>query len=152
MVGATLRMVVAQRLVRRLCSSCATPAPCDPAHAAVLGRPDLAAQMIKEPVGCLYCGHRGYTGRLALFELLTCGRELSRLITATATEGLRTERAWLTEQGLATLADDAAEKLQHGRTSISDVLRNAVSFADLTANSTEASGDAHLDAPDTDRP
>ncbi|MEM1090674.1 MAG: GspE/PulE family protein [Pseudomonadota bacterium] len=150
LVGATLRMVVAQRLVRRLCSSCATPAPCDPAHAAVLGRPDLAAQMIKEPVGCLYCGHRGYTGRLALFEMLTCDRELSRLITANATEGQI--KSHIDERGLATLADDAAEKLQHGRTSISDVLRNVVSFADLTANSTEASGDAHLDAPDTDRP
>ncbi|MEM9386637.1 MAG: GspE/PulE family protein [Pseudomonadota bacterium] len=151
LVGATLRMVVAQRLVRRLCSSCATPAPCDPAHAAVLGRPDLAGQSIMEPVGCLYCGQRGYIGRLALFEMLTCDRGLSRLITARATEDQL--KSYIEEHGLQTLADDAAEKLLQGRTSIADVLRNVVSFADLTASESDLStADAELDASAVDHP
>jgi general secretion pathway protein E len=129
LVAATLRMVVAQRLVRRLCPACAVAEPCNPAHAAAMGRPDLADKPIKRPVGCLYCGDRGYTGRLALFEMLTCDRDLNQLIAANATEGQI--KAHLQQRGLPTLADDSAEKLLDGRTSMEEVLRNVVSFADL---------------------
>jgi type II secretory ATPase GspE/PulE/Tfp pilus assembly ATPase PilB-like protein len=130
LVAATLRMVVAQRLVRQLCSACAVEGPCDAAHAAALGRPDLAGKSIKLPVGCIYCGNRGYTGRLALFEMITCDAELSQLIAGNAGEAQI--KSHLQERGLATLADDAAEKLLAGRTSMDEVLRNVVSFADLT--------------------
>ncbi|MEM1210691.1 MAG: ATPase, T2SS/T4P/T4SS family [Planctomycetota bacterium] len=129
LVAATLRMVVAQRLVRQLCAACAAPYRCEAAEAESLGRPDLAGQTIKRPVGCLYCGDRGYTGRLALFEMIRCDHELSRLIVQGATEA--DIKAHLNERGLATLADDAAEKLIEGRTSMAEVLRNVVSFADL---------------------
>jgi type II secretory ATPase GspE/PulE/Tfp pilus assembly ATPase PilB-like protein len=137
LVAATLRLVVAQRLVRRLCSACATAAPCDPAEAATLGRPDLAGQAVKAPVGCLYCGHRGYTGRLALFEMLTVDHDLSQLIVANATEAQI--KAHLDARGVSSLADDAAEKLLDGRTSMADVLRNVVSFADLAETAANAS-------------
>ncbi|MEM9305309.1 MAG: GspE/PulE family protein [Pseudomonadota bacterium] len=147
LVGATLRMVVAQRLVRRLCTACPTPVPCDPAHAAVLGKPDLARQTIKEPAGCVYCGNRGYTGRLALFEMLTCDRELARLITSKATE--EQIKSHLEARNLPTLADDAAEKLVNGRTSMADVLRNVVSFADLTQEDEPVQSDA-FPVPDDD--
>ncbi|MEM6552376.1 MAG: ATPase, T2SS/T4P/T4SS family [Planctomycetota bacterium] len=130
LVAATLRMVVAQRLVRQLCAACAADEPCEPAHAAALGRTDLAGQTIKHPVGCLYCGERGYTGRLALFEMVSCDHELAQLIVNDATEAQIKQH--LKDRGVSTLADDAAEKLLDGRTSMAEVLRNVVSFADLT--------------------
>ncbi|MEM8884616.1 MAG: ATPase, T2SS/T4P/T4SS family [Planctomycetota bacterium] len=140
LVAATLRQVVAQRLVRRLCPACATAEPCNPAHAVSMGRPDLAGKPLKQPVGCLYCGNRGYTGRMALFEMITCDHDLSQLITSHANEGQI--RSHLQQRGLATLADDAAEKLLDGRTSVAEVLRNVVSFADLEESAADASGSA----------
>ncbi|MEM9108748.1 MAG: ATPase, T2SS/T4P/T4SS family [Planctomycetota bacterium] len=136
LVAATVRMVVAQRLVRQLCSSCSQDQPCDPAHAAALGRPSLAEQTIKSPAGCLYCGDRGYTGRMALFEMIKCDKELSKLIVNDATEAEIKEH--LDTLGLSTLADDAAAKLLDGRTSMAEVLRNVVSFAEFTAAPTQA--------------
>jgi type IV pilus assembly protein PilB len=138
LVAATLRLVVAQRLVRQLCSACAVQTTCNPAHAAAMGRPDLANQIIKQPVGCLYCGNRGYTGRLALFEMIACDKDLSELIVGNATEGQI--KSHLQDRGLQTLADDAAEKLLDGRTSMEEVLRNVVSFADLAEAATNAPG------------
>ncbi|MEM8710406.1 MAG: ATPase, T2SS/T4P/T4SS family [Planctomycetota bacterium] len=126
LVAATLRLVVAQRLVRRLCTSCATVAPCDPVQAAALGRSDLSGMAIKEPAGCLYCGERGYTGRLALFEMLTSDQELSQLIAGHASEG--EIKAHLHERGAPSLEDDAAEKLLNGETSMAEVLRNVTRF------------------------
>lgn len=142
LVAATLRMVVAQRLVRQLCSNCATDHTCDPAHAAAMGRPDLAGKLIKQPAGCLYCGDRGYTGRLALFEMIRCDRDLSQLIVSGATEiDIKTH---LKQRGLFTLTDDAAQKLIEGRTSMAEVLRNVVNFADL-AGSTQGSEGTEID-------
>ncbi|MEM9347604.1 MAG: ATPase, T2SS/T4P/T4SS family [Planctomycetota bacterium] len=137
LVAATTRLVVAQRLVRQLCSACAEKHACDPTHAAALGRPSLAGKTIKRPTGCLYCGDRGYTGRLALFEMIECGHDLSQLIVNEATEA--DIKAYLSEHGLSTLADDAAEKLTDGRTSMAEVLRNVVSFANLSGGSTQES-------------
>ncbi|MEM6671922.1 MAG: ATPase, T2SS/T4P/T4SS family [Planctomycetota bacterium] len=128
LVAATLRMVVAQRLVRRLCTVCSRPEPCDPVRAAALGRPDLAGRTVMEPVGCLYCGERGYTARLALFEMLTCDQELSQLIATNASEG--EIKAHLQERGRPTLVDDATEKLLDGETSVAEVLRNVVRFSE----------------------
>ncbi|MEN1727940.1 MAG: GspE/PulE family protein [Pseudomonadota bacterium] len=138
LVSATLRSVIAQRLVRRLCSACAAPVSCDPAHAEALGRVDLTDQQIKEPVGCMFCGDRGYVGRLALFEMLTCDRQLAKLISENASED--EIRSHLEHQKEGTLADDAAQKLLNGQTSMSDVLRNVVSFADLAGPDDRASG------------
>ncbi|MEM1108870.1 MAG: ATPase, T2SS/T4P/T4SS family [Planctomycetota bacterium] len=130
LVSATLRLVAAQRLVRRLCPKCAKPVDCSVEHAAAIGCPDLAGDAIREPSpeGCVYCGGRGYAGRLALFEMVTCDRELSRLIVDGASE----ERVlgYLQSKGVATLGHDAALKLRDGRTSMAEALRSVVSFGD----------------------
>ncbi|MEM6571783.1 MAG: ATPase, T2SS/T4P/T4SS family [Planctomycetota bacterium] len=128
LVAATLRMVVAQRLVRRLCSVCSTVEPCDPVQAGALGRPDLAGELLRKPEGCLYCGERGYTGRLALFEMITCDQALSQLISRNADEG--EIKAHLQQMGQATLQDDAAEKLLDGDTSMAETLRSVIRFSD----------------------
>jgi type II secretory ATPase GspE/PulE/Tfp pilus assembly ATPase PilB-like protein len=130
LVAATLRMVVAQRLVRRLCTHCAKEESCDPLSAAALGRPDLAQHIIHAPQGCMYCGGRGYTGRLALFEMITCDQDLSQLITNNASESEL--KAYLHQDGQETLAEDAAEKVRGGLTSMEEVLRAVISFSEIS--------------------
>ena len=96
LVSATLRMSIAQRLVRRLCRACG-------------GK------------GCLACAGRGYFGRLALFELFRPDDELRRLIAEGANE--TTLRTAARAAGYETLADDAARKVAEGLTSEMEVAK-----------------------------
>jgi type II secretory ATPase GspE/PulE/Tfp pilus assembly ATPase PilB-like protein len=71
LLTACLQLVVAQRLVRRLCSSCRERSSCDAFTRALfhsLGKP--APTTIAKPRGCARCRETGYRGRIALFELL----------------------------------------------------------------------------------
>lgn len=76
LVGATLRGVIAQRLVRRLCTACSEPFDARevlPQHAkASLDRLNVPASEwhFRHPVGCPACGDTGYRGRTAIYELL----------------------------------------------------------------------------------
>ena len=71
LLTACLRLVVAQRLVRRLCSNCRKSSSCDAFTQALfhsLGKP--APTAVAKPRGCAQCRETGYRGRMALFELL----------------------------------------------------------------------------------
>ena len=126
LTAATLRLVVAQRLVRRLCRRCAEAVECSEREATMLGLDDLAGKTVYAPRGCVYCGGRGYTGRLALFEMLAVDRELSELTAAEASDAEL--NAHLRRSGASTLAGDAATKLLEGKTSIEEALRTVVAF------------------------
>ncbi|MGB0330547.1 MAG: GspE/PulE family protein, partial [Planctomycetota bacterium] len=145
LVAATLRLVVAQRLVRRVCTTCCTEAPCDPVRATALGRPDLIGKPLKEAVGCVYCGERGFTGRLALFEMLTPDEGLAHLVTTDAGEGVIKEH--LRSRGQATLQDDAADKLLQGETSMAEVLRSVIRGSEFTGSPAAADEEAAEDGP-----
>ncbi len=67
LLASTLRAVVAQRLVRRLCPECRKPVPAG-AAAKLLGLPEGAT--IYEAVGCPACGNTGYKGRVGVFEMI----------------------------------------------------------------------------------
>ena len=84
LLASTLRAVLAQRLVRRLCEHCKSPAPADPALNQSLGLgPD---QVLYQANGCEACGHTGYAGRLGVYELLLISPEIKRLIHGSASE------------------------------------------------------------------
>lgn len=85
LLAATLRGVIAQRLVRKLCHACAVPIDEAPPSAAwpeamryLAGR--SVPLCFKKAVGCPSCGETGYRGRTAIYEFLPVGRELQRLI------------------------------------------------------------------------
>ncbi len=120
LIAATLRLAVAQRLVRQLCPRCRKPRELTSSEAAALARPALAGQTVYDPGGCIYCGGRGYIGRLGLFEMLTLDEDWSRRIAGGAEEAELIVR--MREQHMATLLDDGVEKLQAGLTSVRDVL------------------------------
>ncbi len=77
LLASTLRAVIAQRLVRRLCSECRRPEPAG-AASRLLGLP--ADAIIYEPVGCAACGNTGFKGRVGVFEMIRVDDEIRRLI------------------------------------------------------------------------
>ena len=126
LIGATLRLAMAQRLVRKLCERCREPIDIDPASAGLLGRPELAGQKTFRAPGCKYCAGRGVVGRRGVFELLDLDEQLSRLVVSGAEE-LEITRA-MQERGLPTLLDDAVTKMLAGLCSLDDVLKTVTSW------------------------
>jgi type IV pilus assembly protein PilB len=113
-----LRGFLTQRLVRRLCQHCARAASPDPQLQQWLGlAPDDRGYF--EGVGCERCRHSGYSGRLALHEVLPVGGELSRRLRFGPTPE-EWERA-VREQQSATLRDDGIEKALLGLTTLTEI-------------------------------
>ncbi|HEX3657830.1 MAG TPA: GspE/PulE family protein [Pirellulales bacterium] len=120
LIAATLRLAVAQRLVRRLCRRCRKPRPLEAAEARALHCPEAAGRTVYEPGGCLYCANRGYAGRLALFELMPSDEALSRAIAEGCDEASMVDR--MHQAKIPTLLEDAVEKLFTGEATVRDVL------------------------------
>lgn len=123
LIGATLRLSVAQRLVRRLCQHCRRPVKLEASHALALGIPDAAGQTVFEHEGCLYCAGRGYAGRMGLFECAALDSNLSNLVARGATEPELITA--LRQKGFHSLLADGAAKVLSGLTTVQEVL-NAV--------------------------
>jgi len=91
LLSATLKGVLAQRLVRRLCPHCKAPEPAPTALVERFGLDRLAPAgaelMLYRPVGCPECRGTGYRGRRAIAELLLPSREIDRLIFERADQG-----------------------------------------------------------------
>ena len=119
LVASTLRLAIAQRLVRRLCARCREATPVTVTEARMLNRPEAAGRPAFHQQGCLYCGGRGYVGRIALFEFLALDESWSTIIA----EGAQ-EMALIVEmkrRGLPLLIDDALDKTELGLTTIDEV-------------------------------
>lgn len=126
LIAATLRLSVAQRLVRRLCTHCRAPQPLTNAAAAALGNRLAAGGTVYEPKGCLYCAGRGFAGRIGLFECAAIDGEIASLIAGGCS--LVELSAALTRKNFRTLMDDAAAKVLSGLTTVGEVLEAATDF------------------------
>ena len=137
LLAAALTGVVAQRLVRRLCPHCREPSeealPAWAEGASPTGRLWRAA-------GCAACGGTGFSGRLALQELLVVDAALQQAIVHRA--GLEEMRELAGRQGMRTLAEDGIEKALQGRTTLSEVVRVLYGEADAADFSGTFSGAA----------
>jgi type IV pilus assembly protein PilB len=121
LVASALDCVLAQRLVRMLCSHCKarTIIPAD-----VLRRNGYKALVdleAYEPVGCRRCSGSGYRGRAGIYEVMSVTPEVRRL----ALERRPSEeiRDVAVAEGMRRLRDDGLEKVRRGRTSIAEVAR-----------------------------
>ncbi|MGR9114861.1 MAG: ATPase, T2SS/T4P/T4SS family [Gammaproteobacteria bacterium] len=126
LVAAALRLAVAQRLLRRLCEHCRIPRPFTELEAISLNRPDLTGIQIYEPTGCVYCGNKGYTGRIGLYELLELNSDWARDIAEGEGEAKLVEK--MRQSGVHSLLDDAINKMVAGDTSYSEVMQIASSW------------------------
>ena len=120
LIGATLRLCVAQRLVRKLCAHCRKPNPLSAAHALALGIPGREGESVYEAEGCLYCAGRGFSGRMGLFECAAISSQLGALIAKGVNEAELTVA--LRESGFHSLLQDGAAKVLAGQTTVQEVL------------------------------
>ena len=125
LIASTLRCVIAQRLVRRLCPSCRTPySPAPGLLAGILpGARMQGGERLWKATGCEHCGGTGYHGRAAIFELLVVDENIRKLIRPDASAGTIAGAA--AEGGMATMADDGFAKCLAGTTTIEEVARVA---------------------------
>ena len=125
LIAASLRGVLGQRLVRRLCERCKAPDPkAEEIVTGLCAKNGLAAPVERgfhKAVGCPSCGQTGYRGRVGVFEVLRVDGAIRKLIGAKA-DGMRIEAA-ARETGLTTMLEDGFAKAGRGQTSIEDVLR-----------------------------
>jgi general secretion pathway protein E len=124
LVASSLVGVLAQRLVRRVCASCAAPYRPHASEIEWLGVERAATLQMKQGPGCPVCRITGYRGRLGTFELLTLDDDIRRLIQARATASEIKDAA--VGSGTRTLRDDGISKILAGSTTISEVERVTV--------------------------
>ena len=118
LIASTLRGVIAQRLVRRVCMACRRAEAVDATGAALAGITPGA--MIYRAAGCPQCGGTGYAVSLGLFELVRADEGLRRLISANAPEGELEAHAFA---NAPQLAQSAREAVLRGETTIEEALR-----------------------------
>lgn len=121
LIAATLRGVIAQRLLRRLCSECRRPHAPSATEAAHFERHELHVPgTIYAAEGCTACGNSGYAGRVGIFEMIEVGEALRAAIDAGASEA---EMRRLALTGQETLIGQGLIEVAAGRTSIAETLR-----------------------------
>ncbi len=126
LVAAALRVVIAQRLLRRLCQHCSIARPLLAVEAIAIERKGLEGTLVYEPVGCVYCGNKGYKGRIGLYEVVELRTEWARVIADGGSES--DLHAMMQADGINSLLDDAVDKMLLGKTSYSEVMQVALSW------------------------
>ncbi len=120
LIAATLRLALAQRLVRQLCPRCRVATPLSSTDAMALGKPQLAGRPAYEAAGCVYCAGKGFIGRTGLFEMLQGGTKVSQMITRKASESELLEQ--MQQSDHSRLIDDGIAKILNGTTTAKQVL------------------------------
>ncbi|MGB7406309.1 MAG: GspE/PulE family protein, partial [Pacificimonas sp.] len=118
LLASSLRLVAAQRLVRRLCPACRRPHAASASEARTLGLADGAT--IYAAIGCDDCGRTGYRGRIGVYEMIRISGEVRELILSGAGED---EIAALAFAKSPTMAASARRLVEAGDTSLEEAVR-----------------------------
>jgi type IV pilus assembly protein PilB len=123
LVASSLRLIVAQRLARKICEACRGPYDCDEGDLIPHGlRPQgRGALVLYRGVGCPACTYTGFKGRIAIYEVLPITREIRELISrgADPAEIKKVAR----DLGMLTLREAGLLKVLDGITTIEEILR-----------------------------
>ena len=119
LVSATVEAVLAQRLVRAVCTACVARVRATDAERAALGAPDLMD--VSRGVGCDACRGSGYSGRTGVYELLVLDDAMRAAITSG--EGAPAVRSLARQLDVPTLRDDGARLVREGITTPEEVFR-----------------------------
>ena len=121
--------VIAQRLVRRICSNCRRGYEPNPAERRILGiPPDRPGVEVYRGAGCSRCLRSGYYDRVGVFEFIAIDDAMGELVMEKAPTETLHRRA--VENGAITLRDDAINKVREGHTTLEEALR--VTVLDVT--------------------
>ena len=123
LISSSLIASLAQRLVRVLCTRCRAPYVPSPEELDEAGiRPDeVAGRAVYRAVGCERCNHKGYRGRMAIFEILVVNESIRKLTTRGIDSKTIQEEA--VRGGMITLRQDGVSKVLAGITTIAEILR-----------------------------
>lgn len=124
LLSSTVNGILAQRLVRKLCSACKTPylAPDSVVEEMKLKKYSNADEIyLYKAVGCPECGDIGYKGRQAIVEFLPMSDTIRKQIMSHAESGVIQQQA--IEEGMLTLYEDGVLKAVEGITTLEEVLR-----------------------------
>ena len=147
-IGPALNLIIAQRLVRRLCEACKTPEPASTDIKAKIknffehlskrvNRADYGAITLFKPKGCAKCNQSGYKGRVAIMELLLNDPDYEKLLAGTSKYELTAERGleqliakqageselmkYALDQGMVTMQQDGILKVIKGITTLAEI-------------------------------
>ncbi len=123
LVAGSVIGILAQRLVRVVCTKCKQPHTPSPGQleAAGISPERAAAATFMKGAGCSHCGKSGYRGRLGVFELMTMTAKVRELAFAGAST-VEIRKAAI-KQGMSTLYDDGVLKATQGITTLEEVFR-----------------------------
>ena len=125
LVGSCLNLVMAQRLVRRICTNCKEEYEPTKEELVLVGlEPGKVDGPLYKGKGCAECRNTGYKGRLAIFEMIPMARELRKLVFDNANEDEIRQTAL--DNGMTTLRDAGLERVLDGTTAVEEVLRAPV--------------------------
>nr|CCC42026.1 type II secretion system LspE [Legionella pneumophila] len=113
--------LIAQRLVRKLCSHCKTPHELRQEEKELMGlKPDADVSQVFEPKGCDYCNHLGYKGRTGIYELIIVDVTLRGMIHRN--ENIQTMENYL-RPATPSIREDGFKRVLCGDTSLAEILR-----------------------------
>jgi len=122
LISSSVMAILAQRLVRVLCTQCREPYQITPSEVAELEiKTEAEGATVYRAKGCDACFHTGYLGRTAIYELLLVDDEIRQLIMKNT--DATTIKAAAMEKGMRTLRQDGAGKMLQGITSADEVVR-----------------------------
>ncbi|MBA2952730.1 pilus assembly protein PilB [Nocardioides sp. MAH-18] len=125
LIASSVTAVVAQRLVRRSCTSCLEPYSPSPEELAFLrrfGDPEVEVEQFLRGVGCHFCSHTGFLERIGVYELLAVTDQVRELIVDRAPHDEMRKLA--SSQGMRTLQEQAARLVRDGTTTAAEVMRS----------------------------
>lgn len=120
-VREVVKLIIAQRLVRRLCVECRVERLPSAAEAAEMGLSHAAGVTVFSPGGCDLCGGTGYRDRTGVFEVMPMTEEVKDLMAPGVRLNAIRDKA--VEQGMRTLWQNAVSKVLAGETSLEEIRR-----------------------------
>ncbi|OGG03586.1 hypothetical protein A2W14_03345 [Candidatus Gottesmanbacteria bacterium RBG_16_37_8] len=129
LVASTVNLIIAQRLVRKICEMCKTPINIPLSTLSqYFPLPMIKNNLGEQPQytvfkgkGCKICRNTGYSGRVGLFEVLEVSNEIKKLITGKNDAETITRQA--VKEGMKTMTEDGLDKIARGVTSLEEVIR-----------------------------
>lgn len=121
LVSTSLKGIVAQRLVRKVCDGCGYEYEADIAEKRILGIDPNETVMLKKGQGCAKCGGSGYAGRMGVYEIMNVDREIKdAILTTNNTEVIKDIAI---KNGMKTLKDNCRELVLNGSTTTEEMMK-----------------------------
>ena len=120
LITSTVKGILAQRLVRRICKSCKEPYEAEANELRKVGINESEPMTFYKGKGCLSCRNTGFSGRTGIYELLIMNNEIAQLVLEQKPGYAIREKA--IENGMITLLEDGLIKAKRGDTTLSEII------------------------------